>query len=306
MKKPINRLRDSERSYSEPILFFLLFLTICLLLPGRVLAAGEWAWQFNLASPAEKEPFVMPIALYVETESKRFYVVDAGGSSLHSFQFDGVYLNSFSPGADALQQPFAMLRVAKSGQLWVVEKGRNSLTKVDLKEKKMTPVTLAYDGLTVYPDRFSLVDDKVYVLDKSTGNIIAFDLDLHPSGVYRSSGNGFIDFVVKNSELWALDAKLKKVFQFDLAGKLKSEISLKDKVSFPVAVEVGPSGFVYIIDKHEGSIVVFDAAGDFKYSFLKKGHGNNNLYYPEDIVFDPLGRLCVVDTGNGRVGVFSR
>ena len=62
----------------------------------------------------------------------------------------------------------------------------------------------------------------------------------------------------------------------------------------------------YIIDKHEGAVVVFDASGKFKYRFLEKGHNNNNLYYPEDIIFDPLGRLCVVDTGNGRVAVFSR
>jgi streptogramin lyase len=304
-KKLSNDLFIIGRSASEFIAPFLVSLLICLLLPGLAGAAGGWQWQFNLVSPEVKKPFLMPTSLYVETESKRFYVVESGGNSLHSFQFDGKYLSTFSPG-DALQQPFDMARVRSSGQLWVVEKGRNSLTRIDLKEKKLTPEVLEYGGVTVYPDRLSLVDDKLYVLDKLTGNIIEYGFDLQASRVYESSGNGFIDFVVKNSEVWALDAMLKKVFRFDLGGELKTEIPLGDKVTFPVAVEVGPSGFIYIIDKHEGTVVVFDTSGNFKYSFLKKGHGNNNLYYPEDMVFDPLGRLCVVDTGNGRVGVFSR
>jgi DNA-binding beta-propeller fold protein YncE len=305
MKKPIsNDLFVQRRRAPEFILPIFFALFVGLLLPGLAGAAGGWQWQFNLVSPDLKKPFLMPTSLYIETESKRFYVVDSGNNSLHSFRFDGEYLNSFNPD-NALQQPFAMGRDSKNGQLWVVEKGRNSLTRIDLKAKALTPEFLKYRGATVYPDRLSLVNDKLYVLDKPTGIIIEYGFDLQPSGIFEG-GNGFIDFVVKESEVWALDGRLKKVFRFDLAGKLKSEISLGDKVSFPVALEVGPSGFLYVIDKHEGTVVVFDTAGNFKYLFLEKGHGDNKLYYPEDILFDPLGRLCVVDTGNGRVGVFSR
>lgn len=295
-----------KRSWAKKIMVPVLFtLFVGLLLPGLASGAGGWEWQFNLVSPEVKSPFLMPTSLYIETASERFYVVDSGNHSLHSFQFDGQYLNTFNPG-DALEQPFAMARVRKSGQLWVVEKGRNSLTRVDLKAKELTPESLEYKGATVYPDRLSLVNDKLYILDKLTGNVIEYGFDLKATRVFEGSGVGFIDFAIKGSELWALDGRLKKVSRFDLAGKLKGEIALGDKVTFPVAVEVGPSGFIYIIDKHVGSVVVFDDTGSFKYSFLEQGHGNNKLYYPEDIVFDPLGRLCVVDTGNGRVGVFSR
>lgn len=295
-----------RKSRSGFVLSFFVYLFISLFLSGTASASGGWQWQFNLVSPDTKEPFLMPTSLYIETESKRFYVVESGGNSLHSFQFDGKYIGSFGPEG-ALQQPFDMARVRASGQLWVVEKGRNSLTRIFMKEKKLEPQSLVYGGGAVYPDRLSLDNSELYVLDKFTGNVIVYGFDLKPSGVFKSTGNGgFIDFVVKNSETWALDASLKKVFRFDRSGKIKDEISLGDEVTFPVAVEVGPSGFIYIIDKHEGSVVVFDSQGNYKYRFLEKGHANNNLYYPEDIVFDPLGRLCVVDTGNGRVAVFSR
>jgi DNA-binding beta-propeller fold protein YncE len=283
-----------------------LLLAACFILPGSARAeSGGWKWRFDLVSPDQKKPFYMPTALFIEADSKRFYVVESGGGSLHSFQYDGKYLNTFKPG-DSLKQPFAMAREIKSGMLWVVEKGKNSLTKIDLKAKKLSPETLKFKGETVYPDRLILLDDKLYVLNKLTGDVIAYNQDLAPLEVYKSSGEGFVDFIINNSELWALDSRMKTISRFNSEGKLKGQLVLGDKVSFPVAIEIGPSGFIYVLDKHQGSIVVFDTSGDFKYSFLQKGHVKNRLYYPENIVFDPLGRLCVVDTGNGRIGIFSR
>ncbi|MEN8135150.1 MAG: hypothetical protein ABFS18_06380 [Thermodesulfobacteriota bacterium] len=283
-----------------------LFLAVCIISPSPSWAAsGGWKWRFDLVSPEAKSPFLMPTSLFIEVGSKRFYVVESGGGSLHSFQFDGSYLNTFSPG-DALKQPFAMARDVKLGTLWVVEKGRNSLTKIDLKAKKLSPETLKFKGEIVYPDRLTMLDDKLYVLNKLSGDVIAYNQDLASLAVYKSPGEGFIDFIVKNSELWALDSRMKTISRFNLKGKLKEQITLADNVSFPVAVEIGPSGFLYVLDKHQGAIVVFDSSGKFKYSFLQKGHTKNRLYLPENIVFDPLGRLCVVDTGNGRIGIFSR
>ena len=305
-KKSENDRALMKRKISFTVKLCFLLLAACLIFPGSSKAAGGgWKWRFNLASPDDKKPFSMPTSLFIETDSKRFYVVESGGGSLHSFQYDGSYLKSFRPG-DALERPFAMAREIKSGMLWVVEKGRNSLTKIDLKAKKLSPETLKFNGETVYPDRITLLDDILYVLNKLTGDVIAYTQDLAPLEVYKSPGEGFIDFIVKNSEVWALDSRMKTVSRFNLKGKLQEQIALGEQVSFPVAVEIGPSGFMYILDKHQGSIAVFDTAGNFKYSFLEKGHTKNRLYYPENIVFDPLGRLCVVDTGNGRIGIFSR
>lgn len=290
----------------RPALPFLVFAVICLLLPGLAIAAGGWKWKFDLASPVEKQPFLMPVAVYLEPAADRFYVVEAGSNSLHSFKINGEYLNTFSPGGDSLLQPFDMVRDSESGHLWVVEKGRNSLTKINMKEKKLTPNVLTYRGVTIYPDRLALLKNKLYVLDKSTGAIITYGFDLKAGEVFESAGNGFVDFVVKDSQVWGLDASQKKVTKFALTGESRGEISLGDEVAFPIAIEVGPSGFIYVLDRHEGSVAVFDNSGNFKYRFLEKGHNKTSLYYPEDLLFDSVGRLCVVDTGNGRVGVFSR
>ncbi|MDT8334617.1 MAG: hypothetical protein RQ753_02875 [Desulfurivibrionaceae bacterium] len=291
-------------------LFTSILVVLCLsvLSIGSASGAGGWTWRFNLAAAEKNTPFQMITSLYISAENERFYVVESGGNSLHSFQFDGQYLNTFSPEG-ALRQPFEMARQGTSGELWVVEKGRNSLTRINLQSQAIVPEKLRYRGGLVYPDRLKLIGDRFFVLDKLSGNIISYDQDLKALDVLESpaTGGGFIDFIVRNNEIWALDARMGRVHRFNLGGGPGREISLAGYAfSFPVALEVGPSGFIYILDKHQGSIAVFDSAGAFKYNFFKKGHDKNSLYLPEDIVFDPLGRLCVVDAGNGRVGVFSR
>jgi len=293
----------------------LLALAICLivLLLGNLTIsraaladAGGWEWRFNLVNPEEKKSFLMPVALYIATDSKRFYVVESGRNSLHSFAFDGTFLNSFGPEG-VLKEPFDMVRKADSGELFVVEKGRNTLTKINLKDKKVSPETLHYKGSVVYPDRIAMHDDKIYVLDKATGDIVSYSYDLTPIASYESKGQGFVDFVIKGSNLWAFDSRMRKVSRFSLEGKLEQQIELKgEELSFPVAIAIGPAGFIYILDKHKGSIAVFDNSGNYKYSFFEKGHSNYKLYFPEGIIFDSLGRLCVVDAGNGRIGIFSR
>ncbi|MFO7606753.1 MAG: hypothetical protein R6W72_10675 [Desulfurivibrionaceae bacterium] len=287
---------------------FLAVLSVLVFSIGAAWAAGGWTWQFDLASSDKNTPFQMITSLYISAENERFYVVEAGGNSLHSYQFDGEYLNSFSPEG-ALSQPFDMARQGTSGELWVIEKGRNSLTRIDLQAQKVVPQELRAEGRLVYPERLILGEDRVYVLDKLSGNIISYDHDLKVLHVFESpaTGGGFVDFVVKDNEIRALDARMARVHTFNADGGSGREISLAGyDFSFPVALEVGPSGFIYILDKHQGSVAVFDGAGEFKYNFFEKGHDKNSLYLPEDIVFDPLGRLCVVDAGNGRVGVFSR
>ncbi|MCA1766607.1 MAG: hypothetical protein LC633_10260 [Desulfobulbaceae bacterium] len=248
---------------------FLAVLSVFVFSMGSANGAGGWTWQFNLASPDKNTPFQMITSLYISAENERFYVVEAGGNSLHSYKFDGEYLNTFSPEG-ALAQPFDMARQGTSGELWVIEKGRNSLTRIDLQAQKVVPGELRAEGRLVYPERLILGEERVYVLDKLSGNIISYDHDLKFLHVFKSpaTGGGFVDFVVKDNEILALDARMARVHTFNPDGGGR-EITLAGyKFSFPVALEIGPSGFIYILDKHQGSVAVFD--GPF---FFRKGMG---------------------------------
>lgn len=99
----------------------------------------------------------------------------------------------------------------------------------------------------------------------------------------------------------------KNVYHFGPDASILQTINLGDKVDFPVSLALGPSGSaIYILDRHQHRVVVFGLDGRFQYDFLGLGKGQTQLYFPRQLRFDPWGRLCVVDEGNGRIEVFKR
>lgn len=271
-------------------------------------AEGPWKWQLSLNIKKEKQgnKMLFPTGLYIDKERERYYVVDAGNNGLHSFDLKGNHLNTLMAG-DQLKQPYGMVRGVQD-ILWVVEKGRNTLTEIDLKEKKIVPHTLKYGDREIYLDRIKLSEGFFYILDKISGGIVKFDKNLlavQEIPCPKGSG-GFVDFTINNGSIWALDSVGKAIYRVAGGGIVQKKIVIGGEVSFPYALNIGPGGQIYVLDRHEGSVVVFDEGGGYKYRFLTKGQSRGRLYFPEDIQFDFLGRLCIVDSGNGRVEIFAR
>lgn len=285
---------------------FSLLALVCSVSP--VAADGPWKWQFSLNVIKDKQPnqMLLPTALYIDRERERYYVVDAVSNSLHSFDMLGGHLNSLKPG-DQLKQPYGMVRDSKE-LLWVVEKGRNTLTEIDLKEKKIVPHQLKWGTREIYPDRIALSGGDFYVLDKISGGVLKLDAKLQVVQEFVNPGaqGGIVDFTFSNGSLWTIDTLGKMIYVFSQSGEIQRKIALGDAVSFPYAIAIGPGGQIYVLDRHAGAVAVFDDSGLYKYKFLTKGQARGRLYYPEDIQFDFLGRLCVVDSGNGRVEIFAR
>ena len=95
------------------------------------------------------------------------------------------------------------------------------------------------------------------------------------------------------------------MYKFSLNGTLESRIALDASVvEFPRSLAVADNNSLYVLDRHRGTIVVFGSNGEFKYNFFEAGESRGKLYYPIEIQFDPWGKLCVVEEGNGRVQVF--
>lgn len=269
---------------------------------------GPWKWQLSLNIKKEKQgnKMLFPTGLYIDKERERYYVVDAGNNGLHSFDLQGNHINTFQPG-DQLKQPSGMVRDTQ-GLLWVVEKGRNALTEIDLKEKKIVSHNLKSGDREIYPDRIAYLDGYFYILDKISGGVLKFDKNLQAvQEIYCPEGRGgFVDFAINSGSIWALDTVGKVIYRFGSDGGVQKKIEIGGEVSFPYALDIGPGGQIFVLDRNEGSVVVYDEAGTYKYRFLSKGQSRARLYYPEDIQFDFWGRLCIVDSGNGRVEVFGR
>lgn len=275
-------------------------------LPKVEAASSGWAWELVLKQDRFQDAMQMPTAMFVDAEKGHYYVVDSGGNRLLSFNRQGELLYIFNAGK-ALKTPYDMVKTGKGG-IWVVEKGRNSLSYIDLKAKKVTPATLHFKGALVYPDRLESDGILLYILDKATGKILSYTTELAGKTSFSCAdcGGGFVDFKIHGKKLWALDQQDRAVYRFRLDGTREAVIPLGETVNFPVSLTIGPSGYMYILDRHARDIAVYDKGGIFKYRFLGKGISRGQLYYPVEIRFDPWGGLCVVDEGNARVEIFKR
>ncbi|OHB29058.1 MAG: hypothetical protein A2X84_02995 [Desulfuromonadaceae bacterium GWC2_58_13] len=248
-----------------------------------------------------------PIAIAIDEENKRYYVVDAVGGTLISFDSDGKHLAAFNAGGE-LKQPVAMAKGLR-GMLWVIERSTNQLFYVNPKEQEVRKFPLSYpDGSLIFPARLAVDSQgRLLVLDRMRGAVVRLDdnLKVEQSFVGGQGSKGFVDFKVRKDGLWALDGLAGKVYRFAEDGT-SSVVALETRLEFPVSLEIDDAGQLYVLDRHAGSVAVFGPRGDFRFDFLGRGKRHGRLWYPSQLLFDWEGRLCVVDEGNNRVDIFSR
>lgn len=285
------------------VVLFLLLLGLCKEIAH---ASSPWHWNMVLKQDKGADAMLMPTALFIDGDRNLYYIVDSGHNRLLSFNREGELLSIFNAGK-ALRKPFDMVKTGGKG-IWVVEKGKNSLSYIDIKKKQVIPHTLTYKGKLIYPDRLETESGLLYVLNKATGNIISYSNSLEAVTRFSCSecSWGFVDFKIHEQKIWALDQAQKTIRCFNMKGKPVKTFELGDTVNFPVSLAIGPTGFMYVLDRHRRSIAVYDRSGNFKYRFLEKGIARGQLHYPSEIRFDPWGGLCLVDEGNGRVEIFKR
>jgi DNA-binding beta-propeller fold protein YncE len=290
--------------YTYRVIIFL--WTLFVLLPFPANAESPWKWQMSLHIETPGDAMYMPSGVAFDTATERYYAVDTGHNRLVSFSRDGQMLKAFSAD-DRLLAPFDMVRL-DNGQLWVVEKGRNSVTLIDVAAKEVKPYLLKDGDRQVFPDRIAYAGQKLYVLDRASGQVLRLNADMVVEQRFGCPDclDGFVDFVLLNDSVWTLETLSKKLYRFQSDGKIVETLQLEGQVDFPVSLAVDSSGSFYILDRHQHRIVVFSPEGHFQYTFLELGQGPEQLYFPRQLRFDPWGRLCVVDEGNGRVEVFSR
>lgn len=283
-----------------------LALALLALLPASALAQAPWQWEMSLRVETPGDALYMPSAVGFDPVTERYYAVDTGRNRLVSFDRNGNLLRAFTAD-DRLKAPFDMVRL-EDGRLWVVEKGRNSVTLIDIPAREVTPHVLKDAGRTVFPDRIADAGGALYVLDRSSAQVLRVSADLTVEQRFACPEclGGFADFAIRDGEVWALETRGKTVVRFGAHGGIRETIQLGEEVEIPVSIAMGTGEFLYVLDRHRNQIAAYGLDGRFRYRFLGPGHGRGQLHFPRQIRFDPWGRLCVVDEGNGRIEIFAR
>jgi sugar lactone lactonase YvrE len=289
---------------------FLLFksglLLMMALLPAAAWAQNPWQWQMSLRIDQPGDSMYMPSAIAFDTESERYYAVDTGRNRLVSFDRNGKMLRAFTAD-EQLKAPFDMVRL-NNGKLWVVEKGRNSLTLIDVAGREVKPHILKDGKRQVFPDRIGLGGGKLHVLDRASGQVLRLDNNLAVEQRFGCANctAGLADFVIHDDSVIAIEPRERKIFRFHPDGRIAEEIKLGDEAGFPVSLAVESSGFIYVLDRTHNSVLAYSGNGRLHYRFLGPGQSAGKIHFARQLRFDPWGRLCVVDEGNGRVEIYGR
>jgi sugar lactone lactonase YvrE len=278
-----------------------------------LVASPVWAdggpWNFMMQLPAKDAGMKIdrPIAIAIDDESKRYYVVDVVGGALVSFDRAGKHLAAFNAGGE-LKHPVAMAK-GLGGALWVIERSSNQVLHVNPREQQVRSFSLTYpDGSLIFPARLAVDGQgRLLVLDRMRGAVVRLDDNLKVEKTFagQTGSKGFVDFKIKGNELWALDGLAGKVYRFAGDGA-PTTVDFEPRLEFPFSLEVDEGGQLYILDRHAGTVAVFGPRGDFRFDFLGRGKRHGKLWYPAQLLFDWEGRLCIVDEGNNRVDIFSR
>lgn len=142
-------------------------------------------------------------------------------------------------------------------------------------------------------------------------------IDPHSGQIVRSWGaNMFVMphglTIDKENNYWVTDVALHQIFKFNDSGELLMKLGRArtpgvDTNSFhsPTAVAMSPDGSFYVCDGYGNSRVMkFSAAGQYLFSWGKKGNKPGEFCLPHCIDVDSKGLVYVADRENNRIQIF--
>ncbi len=305
VRKPLFKGYTMKYSINQRLSLIIFAMLIPFIFVATI-QASQPVWSSQIVFP-EPQRIIAPLATTVDSERQRYYVVDTQLSQIVSFDSAGQQLSTFNANA-MLKKPVAMC-FARPGKMWVVDRATNELLYIDLDTKKVRQFTPKDgQGKPLFIDHIATDSQwQLYVSDRHSGKIFALDDNLNIVTTFTATDNGqLIDFKVTPSGLWALDGTNQCVFQFSLKGTLKRKILLTTQLDRPVSLALNDKNQIFILDRPQAKIVIFNSKGDLLYSFGQKGYRRGQLNYPNQILFDWQQRLCVVNQGNDRIEIFTQ
>lgn len=150
---------------------------------------------------------------------------------------------------------------------------------------------------------------RLYVADSGNGRLISFDSKFEylselvddkmvlPVGIVKSSGGVF----------YVVDAAKRQVLSIDVATKSIETLNFKgipkDSEGFvPGRIAIGPNDMLYLTDRMNKRILVFDGEGTYSRTVTVKDEGLRGF---NDLRLDSRGHLYALDSVRAKVYLFS-
>jgi len=250
----------------------------------------------------------------ITSDSKNRIMVAADrGRSIHIFDFARRKHSRIAGGpGERLKSP-AGLAVDGHDQLYITDAQLGAIL-VYLPNGKFLRYIGNRKGERLFERPAGIAVDRasghIYVIDRPRNIVVMLDADGNilakiGTGASGSDSGEFAaptDVVVRDQELFVLDAQNFRIQVLDLAGHFRASI-YPESMGPAVALSVDSRGRIYL-DGPLNTVQVFQRDGRLLYRFGDTGTGYGQFIMPSSIWIDSSDRIYVADTGNNRVQSF--
>ena len=139
--------------------------------------------------------------------------------------------------------------------------------------------------------------DEWFILDTGRRRVVRFDRQRQYSAtlVERDSGSEIVDLALdRQGRLYALDGRQNRVIRFAIDGAAEGTVASREWRR-PEALTVDGVGNLYVLDRDEKTIDVFDPDGTLLLTYGPLLPDGTELSEPRDLAVDDAGRLYLVD-----------
>ncbi len=227
------------------------------------------------------------------------------------------FATGVSTDIKGLVKPFGV--VAHEGRVYVTDTAQRIAILFDITGNRYLEFGRDKPGELQKPIAIDMsLQGELYIADVSARRISVFDLEgvfqrhlgsqeifKRPSGVAVSPDGSRIYVIdtggVDNQDhhMYILDAQSGELLH-TIGGRGNKE----GDFNLPLQVATAPDGRVYVVDKGNFRVKVFDADGNYLRSFGSIGRFPGQFFSPKGIAIDAQGKVYVVDTAFGNVQIF--
>jgi len=170
-----------------------------------------------------------------------------------------------------------------------------------------------------YPDSIAIAGGYAWVADTKNDRIESWNVSTQsPGAVYGSLGTGTGQFDTPTGiavdpttgDVFVADSGNNRVVELTVtAGQVNSQVTtFTDSFNQPYGVASNGHGLVAVADRGNNQVVLFNEDGTVAATITGSdvtGGGPTTLFHPENVAFAPNGDLCIADTYNDRILVYT-
>lgn len=257
---------------------------------------------------ANKQRLVRPVAIAARDRS--LYIADAGEHLLYRFDLNTKLLHKIGDAGDQLTGEAGGIYVTANGDIYVTD----PLGQRVLKFSRSGSLLQTFrDAANISRPLSVAVDEatgRVFVADEVFSHVVIFSPEGEPlqgigaRGLNAGPGNFRVitDMAMAPEGVYVTDRVELRVQLIGLDGKYVRNFGQSDLI-FPLAIARDQYGRMFISDRSDNRLRVFDNQGQLIEIVGRNGSGPGEFRLANDMAIDG-DRLYVADSLNGRIQVF--